>query len=115
MSIKEFLLNNEDLLKDYFQRVKVSNEKTEIKVGWNDTNIGITFLIKGDLNKELTSFEDKINALFNTTTNIEDLNEKIKEFEKYSFITQAPFLKISKENEPQIHAFSISIKKNIEE
>ena len=115
MNIKEFLLNNENLLKDYFQKVKVSNEKTQIKVGWNDQNIGITFLIKGGLNEGLTKFEDKINALFNTSTNIEDLNKKINEFEKYSFITQAPFLKISKENEPQTHAFSISIKKNIEE
>ncbi len=76
MNIKEFLLNNEDLLKTYFQKVKVSNEKTETKTGWNKTNIGITFLIKGDLNEELTSFEDKINVLCNTTTNIDDLNEK---------------------------------------
>lgn len=112
MGIKEFLLNNEEQLTDYFERVIISHEKTEIKAGWNGNNIAITFLIKGPLDRQITSYKEKIEALFNTSTNIDGLDEKIKEFSKgHKFDAQAPFVKISRENQALVHGFSFSIRK----
>jgi hypothetical protein len=115
MDIKQFLLNNEECLSEYFTKIKVNNDKVEIKAGGNEKGFGITFFIKGDLNDSITSFEDKVNALFNTDSidNLDYLNEYSNEIKApYRFITQSPFLKIS--DEPSIYAFRLSVKQTEE-
>ena len=115
MDIKQFLLNNEECLSEYFSKIKVNNDKVEIKAGGNEKGFGITFFIKGSLNDSITSFEDKINALFNTdsTENIDYLNDFSSEIKApYRFITQSPFLKIS--DKPSVYAFSIQVKESDE-
>ncbi len=116
MDIKQFLLNNEEHLSEYFSKIKVNNDKVEIKAGGNEEGFGITFFIKGDLNDNITSFEDKINALFNTDSidNLDYLNEFSNEIRApYQFSTQSPFLKIS--DKPSVYAFSLRVKEQDEE
>lgn len=109
MSIKEFLLKHENDLKAYFERLKVNQSKTDIKYSITHLNMSIVFYIKGEIDESITSYKDKVEALLNTDSDLSELNEyagKLKQ--EYTFVTESPFLKISKE--PALHAFQITLR-----
>jgi hypothetical protein len=109
-NIIDFFLKNKDKVADFMDKINVSREKTVIKFGAKaDHNISITCCVYGDLIKEEISYEDKVVRLFNSTEEITILNELISEIDLPYHFSFSPFLKISKENEPLIHAFQIVI------
>jgi hypothetical protein len=108
MEIKEFFLAHRFELLDYFENVKVSNQQTVIKFGGNNIDFGITFFIEGDLNENITTFEDKIEALFNTDNDLTILTQFARTIKKHEVIKEAPFLKIS--DDPLMHGFQLTFK-----
>jgi len=98
---------------EYFKTVTVSNQKTDIKFGSIDNeNLNINFFIKGELNSEVTTIESKMKALFNTDTDLSTIDVILKGIKQPTKISFTPFLKISRETEPLLHAFRVSIKFN---
>ncbi len=105
-----FFLDNKDSLAEYIEKIKVNREKTLVKYGWiEDQNIKLAFFTYGELSNDITSYEEKIECLFNSNNDLTELDEVIREIRlpyKFSF---APYLKISKDNEILTYAFQISI------
>ena len=110
--IIDFFTRNKEQLVDFINGIWVNHEKTLVKFGSiKSEQLSLTFYIHGELDLGITKYEDKINCLFDCS-NVEDvptisyLIELINK--KYSF-EFSPFLKISKESEPILHAFHIII------
>lgn len=113
MDIVQFLLKNEAYLSDYFKKVQVNQHPVLIKAGGSEDGFNINFLITGELDKSITSFEDKIKALFNTNEeskeSVKYLNDFTNEIKQpYTIIAKAPFLKI--QENPVLHAFRFSVR-----
>lgn len=109
MDIKTLLLNHETELKDYFERAKVNANKTDIKYSITHLNMSMVFYIKGEIDESVTDFKAKIAALFNTNTDISELDEYARTLKsKYEFVTESPFLRIT--NEPALHAFQVTLR-----
>ncbi|NJO89709.1 MAG: hypothetical protein HC831_12745 [Chloroflexia bacterium] len=115
MDIVNFLLQNKDSLKDYFDNVQVSTKNPiRIKAGGNDDGFGVTFAITGELDSNIRTFEEKIQAIFSNYSkdsqdSIDYLNEFSNEINRpYQFVTVAPFLKFN--DNPVMHAFQFSVK-----
>jgi hypothetical protein len=112
MQLLIFFNRNEEGVIDFIDKIKVNNEKTLVKFGTiNNEQLSLTFYIHGELDASIAKFEDKIRCLFNCS-NVEDLN-KINSLlasieNEYSF-EFSPFLKISKGEEPTLHAFHLII------
>ncbi len=115
MDIVNFLLQNKDSLKDYFDNVQISTTNPiKIKAGGDNEGFGVTFAITGKLDNSIQTYEEKIEAIFsNYTKDSQDSIDYLNEFsheinQPYKFITVAPFLKFN-EN-PVMHAFQFSVK-----
>lgn len=115
MDIVNFLLQNKDSLKEYFDEIKVSTQNpVRIKAGGDGSGFGVSFAITGELDTSIESFEEKIRAIFenyskDSQDSIDYLNEFTHEINRpYQFITSAPFLKFN--DNPVMHAFQFSVK-----
>jgi hypothetical protein len=115
MDIVNFLLQNKDSLKDYFDNVQINTKNPiRIKAGGNDEGFGVTFAITGELDNSIQTFEEKIQAIFSNYSkdsqdSIDYLNEFSSEINKpYQFVTVAPFLKFN--DNPVMYAFQFSVK-----
>jgi len=110
VNIIDFLLQNEEELKEYFERAKVNHNKTEIKFGISHLNVSMVFYITGEHDKSIISFQDKVKALFNTNTDITEVNDFINKLDTpYKFEKESPFLKLK--DEPLLHAFQVTVRK----
>jgi len=109
-----FFLKNKDSLANYIGKIKVNKGKTLVKYGYiKGESITITFIIYGQPDESINNYEDKVKYIFNSTEDLNDLNEQFKVIENKAFnFTFSPFLKISKDNEPLMHGFHISLKFN---
>jgi hypothetical protein len=106
----DILKQNEPQTSEYFKNVLVG-QKTVIKFGSIDNEeISLNFLIKGEIDKNIDDLERKVNALFNTDTELSIINEILSNIKTPVQINFAPYLKISKDDEPLQHAFMINIK-----
>jgi hypothetical protein len=109
-NIIRFFIENRFKLSDYFKQIKVNREKTLIKFETKaDNNISITFFIHGEPQKKELPFEDKINRIFRTKEDLSILDQLIAEINLPYYFTFSRFIKISKENEPTLHTFQITI------
>lgn len=109
MSIKEILLKHKNDLEAYFEMLMVNRNKTDIKFSITHLNMSMVFYIKGELDESITSYKDKVEALLNTDSDLSELNEYARTLkQEYTFVTESPFLKISKE--PALHAFQITLR-----
>ena len=115
MDIVDFLLQNKESLSEYFDNVKVGIQSpVRIKAGGDKKGFGVTFAITGEPDYTISTFEEKIKAIFDNYSNdsqasVDYLNEFAQEISKpYRFITAAPFLKFN-EN-PVMYAFQFSVK-----
>ena len=110
MNIKEFLLQHENELTEYFERLKVNHNKTEIKFGLSPVNVSLVFYITGEHDNNITTFQEKVEAIFNSDSDITEANEFIEKLNTpYKFDNQNDFLKL-KEN-PLKYAFQVTVKK----
>jgi len=108
--IFDFFIKNKSQVVDFIDKINVSREKTVVKFGAKaDHNISIAFCINGELLKEDITYEDKIKRLFDSKEDISVLNQLISEIDLTYHFSFSPLVKISKENEPFIHAFQIVI------
>ncbi|MFN8259248.1 MAG: hypothetical protein U0W24_26405 [Bacteroidales bacterium] len=73
-------------------------------------NLSITFMIYGPLDETNTSYEEKINCMFNSKESLTDLNDFIDKINLPYIFHFNPFIKISKDNELPVHAFNITVK-----
>jgi hypothetical protein len=109
-NIIEFFRKNKGQIVDFIDKISVNQEKTVVKFGAkSDHNISITFLIHGEPKKEIISIEDKLKCLLNTDEDLTELDKLFTEIDLPYHFSFEPYLKISKENEPLIHAFQITI------
>lgn len=115
MDIVNFLLQNKESLKDYFDNVRVSTQSPiRIKAGGDEQGFGVTIAITGELDATIQTFEEKIKVIFDnyskdSQASVDYLNEFTNEINKpYRFITSAPFLKFN--DNPVMHAFQFSVK-----
>jgi len=106
-----FFLKNKNSLAEYFEKIKVNREKTLVKYGFHrGKSLSITVMVYGQLDESITSYEDKINCMFNSKEDIVDLNDFIESIKlPYTFHFN-PFIKIEKETEVITHAFNITLK-----
>jgi len=105
------LKHNWNKTTEYFNRIQVSNEKTQIKFGSIDNKeLSINFFIHGQFNDKINDIEGKLTALFDTDNDLTIINRILSEIAEPKEIIFSPFLKISKESEPLIHAFMITIR-----
>jgi len=96
---------------DYFKNVLVSKQKTVIKFGSIDNEqISLNFFIHGQIDENIKDLEVKINALFNTDSDLSTINDILSKIKTPCKVSFSPFLKISKIDDPLIHAFGIQIK-----
>lgn len=109
----EILKQDEKAVLEYFKNVFVSNEKTVIKFGSIDNEeIKLNFFINGQLNNQVIDLESKIKALFNTDSDLSIIHKILIQIKQPSKISFSPYLKISKADEPLLHAFMLTIKYN---
>ncbi len=110
MKIKKFLLQHEDELTEYFERLKVNQNKTEVRFGLSPINLSLVFYISGEHDNNISSFKEKINALFNTDSDLTEANNFIENLkEPYKFDNQNDFLKLK--GNPLKFAFQVTVKK----
>lgn len=111
-AIIDFFNRNKEGVVDFIDKIQVNREKTRIKYGSVDNEqVSLAFYIHGELDPNITSFEDKIACLFDCS-NVDDL-PIIKDLissivNEYSF-QFSPFMKISKGDEPTLHAFHLIV------
>lgn len=115
MDIVNFLLQNKDSLKEYFDNVQINTTNpVKIKAGGNEEGFGVSFAVTGELDNSIQTYEEKIEAIFSNYTkdsqdSIDYLNDFSNEISRpYKFITVAPFLKFN--DNPVMHAFQFSVK-----
>ena len=109
MNIIEFLLQNEEELKEHFEMAKVNQNKTEIKYGISPHNLSMVFYTTGEHDKSIVSFHNKVKALFNTNEDLNEINEFISKLESYKFENQNPVIKLK--DKPLLHAFQVTVRK----
>ncbi len=111
-TIIDFFNRNKEGIADFIDGIQVNHKKTLIKFGSIDNEqLSLTFYIHGELEPSIVAFEEKIRCLFNCDneqdlTKISDLFKSIENEYSFQF---SPFLKISKGDEPTLHAFHIII------
>ncbi len=109
-NVIDFFSKNKSQVVDFIDKINVSKEKTEVRFGAkSDHNISIAFCINGELLKEDITYEDKIARLFDSKEDISILNQFITEIDLPYHFSFSPLVKISKEEEPLMHAFQIVI------
>lgn len=113
MDIKELIFQNKAELSEYFEHLKINHNKIEIKYGMSPINVSIVFYITGEFDDNISSFEDKVNALFNSDTDITEINNFIGRLSSYEFVKGSTLTKI-KEN-PVVHIFQVTVKKKKEQ
>ncbi len=109
MNIKDFLLQNKEELSEYFEQLKINHNKIEIKYGMSPINVSIVFYITGEFDDSIISFEDKVDALFNSDSDLTKINSFISKLTSYEFVKGSTLTQI-KEN-PPVHIFQITVRK----
>jgi hypothetical protein len=109
MNIRDFLLQNKEALSEYFKQLKINHNKIEIKYGMSPINVSIVFYITSEFDDSISNFEDKVNALFNSDTDLTEINNFISQLSSYEFVKGSTLTKI-KEN-PAVHIFQVTVKK----
>jgi len=92
---------------EYFSKVNVSGQKTEIKFGYVYNKISINFFIHGFSEDKNTHLLEKLDFLFNTDSDITGLDQYLESIKEPYTLNFSPYLKIN--DDPAIHAFRISI------
>ncbi len=109
MIIKDFLLQNKEKLEDYFKELRINHNKIEIKYGISPINVSLVFYITGEFDDSISSFEDKVDALFNADTDLTEVNNFVSKLTSYEFVKASTLTKL-KEN-PLLHIFQVTVKK----
>ena len=106
MTIKDYFILNRDSLKDYFDNVKVSNDKTLMKFSTvENERISLNFFIQGKLNNSIKDYNEKINHLFNTSADLSLLDTAINNLKTPVDYYMSPVIKINNHT----YAFQFSI------
>ena len=87
----------------------MNHNKTEIKYGISPHNLSMVFYTTGEHDNSIVSFNDKVNALLNTNSDLTEINGFINKLESYRFNNQNPVIKLKVE--PLLHAFQVTVKK----
>ena len=106
-----FFIENKDNLAEYIGKIKVNREKTLVKYGYlKDKSLSVTIMTYGPLDETITSYEEKIQCMFNSKEAINDLNEFIEGINlPYTFLF-GPFLNVTKDDGVITHACNITAK-----
>jgi hypothetical protein len=100
------LKNNPKETIQYFQKIALG-DTTEVKFGFVPHSVSVTFLITGEPKKQNLCISKKLNLLFETSTDLEPLNEYLPGVKQIKKIHFCPYLKINEE--PVMYAFQIGI------
>ncbi len=104
------LQQDSTLATNYFDNISLG-KKTEIKYGFVEDSISLTFIITGKAEKKDLNMSEKIKILFQTNSDLEALNQYLPEIKDISKFYYAPYLKINEK--PEMYAFQIQINHNI--